>query len=273
MTDFKSQKIKQVIKTLLKKKGITYESLATSLECSVPTVKRILGPEELSLTRLLQMCEVVEIDLRDLEELTQDTSVQDSEFTDDQQHFLAKNPAYLSYLLRLFNGESPKQIADRYGLTQRSTDKYLIGLEKKELIHVTGKQKVKPAFKEIPRLGDGPLGKLYFESFIGSAAKFFIEIIKESMRLKQAGTIKKEDIPKSRFAVHTCKITKGSYDHWVEEQEKARRAFDRLVDFEQKTKDPSELMTAVIVRSHTLVKNDHPTLEILEDITGKITNL
>jgi hypothetical protein len=49
--EFKSQKIKAVIKDLLKKKNITYEDLAEQLECSVPTIKRILGPEELTLNR------------------------------------------------------------------------------------------------------------------------------------------------------------------------------------------------------------------------------
>ena len=272
MTDFKSQKIKQVIKTLLKKKGITYEALATSLECSVPTVKRILGPEELSLTRLLELCEIVEIDLSELETLTKDTSVTEAKFTDEQQLFLAKNPAHLSYLFRLFNGETPKQIAEKYGLTQRSTDKYLIGLEKKELIHVTGKQKVKPAFKALPHFGDGPLGRLYFEAFIGSASKFFIAVVKEGMRLKAAGR-PKEDVPKSTFGIHSVKITRASYNQWVQEQQKARRDFDRLVEFEEKTKDASELMTAVVLHANTLVKNDEVSLGILEDITGDITNL
>ncbi len=272
MTDFKSQKIKQVFKSLLKKKGITYEELAESLECSVPTVKRILGPEELTLTRLLELCEIVEIDLGELEALTKDTVAADANFTDQQQQFLAKNPSYLSYLFRLFGGETPKQIAEKHKLTQRSTDKYLIGLEKNELIHVTGKQKVKPAFKSLPHFGDGPLGRLYFEAFIGSAAKFIITVVKDGMRQKQLG-VAKEDVPKSLFGVHVVKMTRASYDHWVQEQEKSRRDFDKLVAFEEKTKDASDLMTAVVVHSNTLVKNDYPALDILENITGDITNL
>ncbi len=153
MKEFKSQKIKSVLKGLLKKKGITYEELAQQMECSVPTVTRILGTEELSLNRLLELCEIVEIDLAELAVLTQENGEKEEKFTPEQEKFLAKNKNYLGYLLKLFSGETPKQIAEKNSLTQRSTDKYLIQLEKQELIHVTGKQKVKPAFKRFPTFG------------------------------------------------------------------------------------------------------------------------
>lgn len=271
MTDFKSQQIKHSIKTLLKKKGITYEAVAESLGCSVPTVKRILGPEELSLTRLLELCEIVEIDLTDLAELTKDNSIAEEKFTADQQQFLAKNPSYLSYLLRLYDGESPKQIAEKFKLTQRSTDKYLIALEKRDLIRVTGRQKVKPAYKRLPAFSDGPLGTLYFEAFIGGVAKFFIEVIKDGFRRKQAG-LKTED-SKSKFNLNTVKITRASYEQWIVEQERVRREFDRLAEFDEKTRAPSELMTAVVSHSYTILPNDNPNLVILENMTGDITNL
>ena len=172
MTEFKSQKIKGVIKELLKKKNLTYEDLAADLECSIPTIKRILGPEELTLNRLLQLCEIVDIDLADLENLTADTEVKEEKFTEEQESFLAKNQNYFAYLLKLLSDKTPTEIAQTHNLNQRSTDKYLIGLEKLELIRVTGKQKVKPIFKRGPTLGNGPLAKAHFGNFINSAATF-----------------------------------------------------------------------------------------------------
>ena len=51
--------------------------------------------------------------------------------------------------------------------------------------------------------------------------------------------------------------------------------FDRVLmaSFEEKTKDPSELMTAVIVQANTLVKNDYKGLDLLERAMGEVTNL
>ena len=273
MTDFKSLKIKQVLKDLFKKKGLTYEEIAEQLECSIPTVKRFLGPEELTLTRLLQLCEIADIDFADLEIMTKDRAVADEKFSIEQETFLAKNPPYLAYLMKLFGGETPKQIADKHGLNQRSTDKYLIGLEKLELIHVTGKQKVKPAFKSLPSFGDGPLGRLYFESLITKSGKFFIEVAKDGLRIKSMGASAKEERPRAMWGIHAAKVTRESYNRWVSEQEKARKDFERLCIFEEKTKSPSELMSTVIVGAHTLVRDDYPNLAIMENIMGEIKNL
>jgi transcriptional regulator with XRE-family HTH domain len=272
MKEFKSQKIKSVIKDLLKKKDLTYDDLAEQLECSVPTIKRILGPEELTLNRLLQLCEIVGINLAELEELTQDTENKEERFTVEQEEFLAKNQSFFAYLMKLFNGETPKQIAESHHLTQRSTDKYLIGLEKKALIRVTGKQKVKPAFKNIPLLGSGMLGKVYYQAFIKNAAQFFIDTITEGYGNKFRD---KKDGEKNsvKFSVQTSKISRASYQLWVEEQEKAWRNLEKLASFEEKTKDPSELMTAVIVQANTLVKNDYKGLDLLERAMGEVTNL
>ena len=273
MTDFKSQKIKQVLKDLFKKKKLTYEEIAEQLDCSLPTVKRILGSEELTLTRLLQLCEIAEIDLADLELLTKERAVAEEKFTAEQETFLAKNPSYLAYLMKLFGGESPKQIADKHKLTQRSTDKYLVGLEKLGLIHVTGKQKVKPAFKSVPSFGDGPLGRLHFESLITGSAKFFIEVAKDGMRIKAMGGAAKEERPRALWGIHSAKVTRESYDRWVSEQEKTRKDFERLCIFEEKTKSPDELMSTVILGAHTLVRDGYPSLSILENMMGEIRNL
>lgn len=270
MKEFKSQKIKAVIKDLLKKKNITYEDLAEQLECSVPTIKRVLGPEELTLNRLLQLCEIVDIDLAELEAMTGAGEVREERFTPDQEAFLAKNRNFFAYLMQLFSGETPKQIAEKFGLTQRSTDKYLIGLEKQELIRVTGKQKVKPNFKNIPHLGSGVLGNLYYENFIKNSGEFFIELVREGFRNKWDETKEKAS---AKFGVQSCKISRASYNAWIEEQEKAMRNLEKLASFEEKTKQESELMTAVIIQANTIVKNDYKGLEMLEKTMGEVTNI
>lgn len=268
MKEFKSQKIKSVIKDLLKRKNIKYEELAVQMECSVPTIKRILGPEELSVNRLLQLCEIVDIDLADLQNLTQDEKSQNEKFTDDQEKFLAKNTNFFAYLMNIFDGKTPKQIADKYGLNQRSTDKYLIGLEKHDLIRVTGKQKIKPAFKNVPNLGNGPLGRAYADAIVQSGAQFFSGTIRESLN-----ALPEAEKTKANFSINTLKVNKSTYLAWFEEQTKARIAFEKLCSFEEKTKDEKDLMTMVLMSANTIVKNDYEGLSILENSLGKITNI
>lgn len=94
----------------------------------------------------------------------------------------AKNPHYLAYFLALYQS-TPDEIAEKNKLTSRATDKYLLHLEKQELIKVTGKLKVKPVYENIPSFGQGVLAKAYFKNFIQSGADFFISHISKSLNL------------------------------------------------------------------------------------------
>lgn len=269
MQDFKTQKIKEAIKVLLKKKDFTYEDLAEQLECSVPTIKRVLGPEELSLSRLFQLCEILDVSFADLEAMTKTAGEREETFTPEQEAFLAKNKNYFAYLMQIFSGETPKQIAEKHKLTDRATDKYLIGLEKLELIRVTGKQKVKPAFKALPSFGIGVLARAYFESLINSSARYFINVISAGLN-KQKDS---ENGDTAKFSFAGMKVTRESYLAYTAERNRAFREFEKLATFEEKTKKPSELMVAVILEANSLVREDHKDIQIIENSMGEIINI
>lgn len=269
MKEFKSQRIKSVIKELLKKKKINYEDLAEQMECSVPTIKRILGPEELTLNRLLQLCEIVDIDLADLESMTQENSARIEKFTPDQENFLAHNRPYFAYLLKLFSGKTPKEIAEQNNLTARSTDKYLLGLEKHELIKVSGKQKVKPNFKNQPNLGRGILAKVYFEEFIQSTSNYFIKMIHDTLSASES----EKERPQGGYTVYGAKITPATYDTLLAELQKSIQNLAKVAEYEEKTKPESELKSIVMVFGSSMVKNDYPGLKTVDNAAGEIINL
>lgn len=269
MQDFKIQKIKEAIKELLKKKGLTYEDLSEQLECSVPTIKRILGPEELSLTRLLQLCEILDVTFADLEAMTNAQGEKEERFTPEQEVFLAKNKNFFAYLMQLLSGETPKQIAEKYKLTERATDKYLIGLEKQELIRVTGKQKVKPVFQAVPDIGMGILARTYFESLINSSARYFVSVVGAGLNNHKDSETR--DTAKFSFAGFSC--TKESYMAFTTERTRAFLNFEKLCTFEEKTKDPSQLMVAVILEANSLTKKENNSVGIIENAMGEIINI
>ncbi|MNL22305.1 hypothetical protein D3C87_1436480 [compost metagenome] len=171
--------------------------------------------------------------------------------------------------MQLLSGETPKQIADKYKLTDRTTDKYLIGLEKQELIRVTGKQRVKPVFQSVPNIGFGILARTYFESLINSSARYFVNVI--SAGLNSHKDSETRDTAKFSFAGFSC--TKESYMAFTAERNRALQNFEKLCTFEEKTKDPSQLMVAVILEANSLVKKDNNSVGIIENAMGEITNI
>ncbi len=266
MTNLDSQKIKNLFKELLKKKNINYEEVAQHLGCSIPTVNRILGSEEITLTRILQLCELVNISFSDLAAMTKEDTTAEAKFTEEQEIFLSKNGNYFLYLLNLLKNQTPKQIASEFGLTQLSTDKYLIGLEKHGLIKVNGKNKVSPIFQTMPKLGQGPLGKTYFEKIITAGSRFFIDHIRN-------GIHKTSGASPSKVTINGSKMTKLSYSKYVEEQEKLINHYIQISDYEEKIKKPDELQTVVIMSAHTQVENEDKNLVSLDNVFGKITNI
>ncbi len=270
MLEFKSIKLKQALKGILKKEGITYEMIAEKLECSVPTIKRILGPEELSLSRLIAICELANLSLSELEALAQEEGPSPEELSSEQQEYLAANKHHFSYFLHLLGGKSPKQIAETFGLSKLSTDRYLLGLEKNGLIKVTAAQQVKLAFKKEPGIGAGKLAKLYFQTFIKGASTFFIDVIGKKFH-RSLGQENNE--LKTRIELRSRRITQESFEAWNLEYKKLINDLETMCRYEEKTKESSELKEVVIFNCMALVDRDHESLKILENTLGSPPNI
>lgn len=158
----------EVLKKLMKTKGILYKDLAQELHLSLPSVKRIFSEEEMSLSRLEKICDVLNVQMTDVFHLI-DARKEDvpHELTLSQEEFLAKKPQRLAYLELLLSGMRPQQIEKKYNLTSSYTDKVLSELDKWELITWLPGNKVKcRTARMIKLLPDGPLRKLIQETGI-----------------------------------------------------------------------------------------------------------
>ncbi|NUN05643.1 MAG: helix-turn-helix transcriptional regulator [Bdellovibrio sp.] len=270
MNDFKSQQIKTVLKDLLRKKKMTYEMVAAELSCSVPTVKRILGPEELSLSRLLEFCELLNVTLSDIEMLTKASQNKVENFSEAQEAFLAKNGHFLTYLMKLYE-MTPEQIAEKYSLSARSSDKYLLTLEKMELIIVNAKQKVRPAFKQLPSLGHGVLAKAHLEKFVTAGSHFFIRNLSDL--LYSLTPQEKKSGRKNGYSLNALTCTENTYRNYVDEMSKINSVFLKQSEYEEKSLPPEQLKTAVIMTGWAYVESDYKELKMIENVLGEIKNI
>lgn len=132
------------IKQELKRKGITYTVLAERMGLSVVTVTRMLNQDDISLQRLLVLADICGLDGIELVDSAIESHGSHYYFSDRQDATFAEKPHVYAYFVALFfEQQSPQQIADRYGLSDLSTYRYLRELENLELLKLEPGNQVK----------------------------------------------------------------------------------------------------------------------------------
>ncbi len=271
MESFKIGEIKAVLKSLLKKKKQTYLDLAEHLNCSEPTVKRILGLEELSLSRLLQICDFLNITLAEIENLIQKGGREEFHLSEKQQLFLVQNKSHFAYLMEIYNGLSAEQIADKYNLSQKSTQKYLIQLEKFDLVKVI-KNKVRPFNKAFPSLSNGPLGVAFYKAFIQNSSAFFIDHISDQIAQRK-NIHSSASKGGSIYSVQTMNVSAETFKLAVKEMQARMYELERTASFEEKNLPEDQLKTGVMMLASAVVDQKDKGLETIQRSFGEIVNL
>lgn len=126
-----------LIKQELKKKGIKYQQVAELMGTSEVTVKRMLNGTSISLSRIMHLAEILELELDQLFGGQSKYKAKHSFFTKEQDSAFFQNPKLWSYFVELFfNRKSPEDIEKQHGLTPLSTYQYLKHLEAIQLIEL-----------------------------------------------------------------------------------------------------------------------------------------
>lgn len=263
-----TDELKASVKSLMKRRGRTYAELAERLGVSLPTVKRILGPEDLSVGRLLEICEWLDVTLSDLETLAGlEAKRRAGDFTAAQEEFLAKNPNYLTYFAVLHSGDSPEKIARDHGLTAKSTELYLLRLEKLELLHRDSKGRVRltpPRFPNMTR--SGPLIRSQYRQLIEKFGSFF------QRRFAKTLSGEKDDGP-TWMTMYSGKLSRKTSRDWQEKLGELQKELERQARLEEKLDAIEDECYFVVSHMHTALEPSDPEVGILKETMGRIVNL
>jgi DNA-binding Xre family transcriptional regulator len=148
----------KILQSALKARGMTYADLAGRMEVSEPTIKRIFAGQDCKLSRLLEICEILDVPLTDILHRAERNSEQVSLLPVATEARLAANPS-LFYLFILLREPIPQHvIAERFNLSDQDMFRLGQGLEALGLAEVHPGNRIKitrrEAFKFRP---DGPL--------------------------------------------------------------------------------------------------------------------
>jgi DNA-binding Xre family transcriptional regulator len=153
------------LKSQLKSRGLSYKDLAKIWNVAESSVKRIMSGSDLSLERLETVCKYLEISLGDFMKTTQfDGSTQIFYLSDDQETKLSKDQELLHYFLLVDEGYSPADIAQNFVVSHEKATKFLLQLQKLNLIELFPHNRIKKKYMGQMRFRkDGPLAKILLE--------------------------------------------------------------------------------------------------------------
>lgn len=148
----------KILQSALKARGLTYAALAEHMEVSEPTIKRIFAGQDCKLSRLLEICEILDVPLADILHRAERNSEEISLLPVATEARLAANPS-LFYLFILLRESIPQHvISERFGLSDRAMFRLGRSLEALGLAEVHADNRIKITRQEPFRFRpDGPL--------------------------------------------------------------------------------------------------------------------
>lgn len=125
----------QLVKEHVKQSAIGYLQLAKQLGISEVTIKRQLNADEISMSKLLALCDAAQIDFAEVWSKVGNREATHTVFTTEQDKAFYCFPHLLRYFAELFyHKKTPHEIEDEWGISAASTHLYLRKLEQLKLI-------------------------------------------------------------------------------------------------------------------------------------------
>jgi transcriptional regulator with XRE-family HTH domain len=151
------------LKRCLRARGMTYRDVARGLGISEASVKRTFAEETFTLSRVEQVCRLLDMSLYELARLAAArTDTLPRTLSEAQEAALAETPALLTYFYLLLNGWTPEKINARYGIDQRHSLRLLLKLDQLRLIELQPRNRVRlRTARSIQWRRDGPVRRQY----------------------------------------------------------------------------------------------------------------
>ena len=133
----------QTLKKYLKSKGWTYKTLANKLGLSEPSIKRLFSEETISLNRLEQICNNLDISLFELVKLADKRATPTSVLSHQQETLLATDLNLLTIFYLVVNGWDHEGILNNFEISETKLSQLLLRLDKHKLIELHTNNRIK----------------------------------------------------------------------------------------------------------------------------------
>ena len=131
------------LKQLLKQRGLTYAHVASVLEISEASVKRLFAEQNFTIERLEKICQSVDIGLSDLFKLIEHPAQALNSLTEQQESILVSDPKLLLIIYLVLNDWCMADICKDYQIEYHECIQLLAKLDKVGLIELQPKKEFK----------------------------------------------------------------------------------------------------------------------------------
>lgn len=128
--DYEQLKIQRALKSLMKKRKITYQDIARTLKVSPATIKRRLNGLDISIRQLKELAEALSISFYELIELSKETHREPHLFTVEQEEFLASDINAIKIFRLILAGQTFSQIKSHFNGSEKILRSFARHLEK-----------------------------------------------------------------------------------------------------------------------------------------------
>jgi DNA-binding Xre family transcriptional regulator len=151
------------LKRVMKARAITYKDLAGRIRLSEVSVKRIFSRSALSLARLEQICQAVDVSILEIARLSGEQTADATESVSlEQESALAADPNLLACYYLIANGRSGPEICKELGVEEIKVRRWMVKLHSFGLVELRSKMRARARTSSaITWRQDGPMRRLY----------------------------------------------------------------------------------------------------------------
>lgn len=142
--EVETMQVLNALKIMLKSQKVTYAELAKRTGTTEAAVKNIFYSRSVSLEKLIQICQAINVSFSDLIAASETTKSSDLQLSEANEKFFVEHPNYLAFFRELvLLRKPPKKIKTENNLDQKSLFIYLRQLEKMELIEIVSDSNIR----------------------------------------------------------------------------------------------------------------------------------
>ena len=183
-----SAQLIDVLKEVLRAKGVTYRDVAEAIDLSEASVKRIFAEKSFSLKRLEEICQFLDLTIYELARLASHRDQYPvTTLTIEQETALADDPQLLAWFYLLINGWPPSRIKRQRGMDKAQSAAALARLHRLKLIECYSRNRFRLlTARAIAWRKGGPVRRLYEQQIKSEFLDTDFEVAGGLMRFETA---------------------------------------------------------------------------------------